>query len=141
MEKINLKVAGIYTLVLGTLYVIIGVLEVLFDPILFGIESAIPAGLFSGLALLVIGGVYLYGVKDLWNNRREGISFLLGGAMLSAIFGVVFLLIMGADGLMYWLGEAEEFSAIAEFRPEIWLFFMSLPAAYLVWKGRKLWGQ
>lgn len=141
MKKMNLKVIGICALVLGALYVIIGALEVLFDPILFGIESAIPADLFGGLALLVIGGVYLYGVRDLWNNRREGISFLIGGVVLSAIFGIIFLLIMGANGLMYLLGEAEEFSIIAEFRPEIWLFLMSLPAAYLVWKRRKLWSR
>jgi hypothetical protein len=141
MGKMNLKVIGICALVLGALYIIIGASEVLFDPILFGVESAIPSDLFGGLALLVIGGVYLYGVRDLWNNRREGISFFIGGAMLSAIFGIIFLLIMGADGLMYLLGEAEEFSVIAEFRPEIWLFFISLPAAYLVWKGEKLWRQ
>jgi hypothetical protein len=38
---------------------------------------------------------------------------------------------MGADGLMFLLGEAEEFSAVADFRPAIWLFILALPLAYL----------
>jgi len=139
MEKINLKAAGGYALVLGALYVSVGVLEILswIGIRLSGTESVIPEDLFGGLALLVIGAVYLSGVKTLLTKGEEGLSFLFVGAILSATFGVVFLLIMGAHWLNYWLGVGE-FSTIAEFRPEIWLFFISLPAAYLIWKWRKL---
>jgi len=138
MEKINLKAAGGYALVLGILYVLVGILAILFwtGVSLFGIEYAIPADLFGGFALLVIGAVYLCSVKALLAEGEAGLSFFFVGVMLSAIFGVMFLLIMGAHWLNYWLGEGE-FPLIAGFRPEIWLFFISLPAVYLIWKWRR----
>jgi len=137
MEKINLKAAGGYALVLGVLYVSVGVLEILSWIGIHLSGFVIPGDLFGGLALLVIGTVYLSGVKTLLAGKEEGLAFLFVGAILSATFGVIFLLIMGAHWLNYWLGE-EEFSTIAEFRPEIWLFFISLPVAYFIWKWRKL---
>jgi hypothetical protein len=119
-----------YALVLGILYLIVGLVEV------FGGASFIPGDIFSGLALVVISVVYLYGIKGLWNANYGGLSFLLGGLLLSAAFGILYLLLMGADGLMYLLGEAEEFSALDDFRPGIWLFFISLPAVYFIGKRK-----
>lgn len=119
---------GIYAFVLGVVYLVFGVLEV------FGGVGLIPGDFFGGLALVVIAATYLNGVKGVFNGEHKGLSFILGGLFLTTVFGVLYLLVMGADGLMYLLGEAEEFSALADFRPAIWFFFASLPLAYGVWK-------
>jgi len=42
-------------------------------------------------------------------------------------------LLKAADGLKYSPGEAEEFSALTDFRPAIWLFFALLLLAYQAW--------
>jgi len=122
------KTIGIYALVLGVVYLAFGVIEVF-----GGAGDIIPGDLFGGFALAVIAATYLNGVKGLFNGEHQGLSFLIGGLFLSAIFGVLYLLLMGADGLMYILGEADEFSALAGFRPAIGLFFLSLPLAYQAW--------
>lgn len=122
------KTLGIYAGVLGSVYLIIGVIEVF-----GGAGEVIPGDLFGGLALVVIAATFLNGVKGLFDGEHIGLSFLVGGLFLSAIFGVLYLLLMGADGMMFLLGEAEEFSALADFRPAIGLFFLSLPLAYQAW--------
>jgi len=122
------KTIGIYALVLGVVYLAFGVIEVF-----GGAGDIIPGDLFGGFALAVIAATYLNGVKGLFNGEHQGLSFLIGGLFLSAIFGVLYLLLMGADGLMYILGEADEFSALAGFRPAIGLFFLSLSLAYQAW--------
>lgn len=119
---------GIYALVLGIVYLAFGVIEVF-----GGAGEVIPRDLFGGFALAVIAATYLKGVKGLLNGEHMGLSFLIGGLFLSTVFGILYLLLMGADGLMYVLGEAEEFSILAGFRPAIWLFFLSLPLAYRAW--------
>lgn len=118
------KTLGIYALVLGVVYLAAGIIEVL------GGAGVIRGDLFGGFALVVIAATYLNSVKWLFNGEHKGLSFLIGGLFLSAVFGVLYLLLMSADGLMYSLGEAEEFSLLAVFRPAIWLFFLSLPLAY-----------
>lgn len=139
--NLNLKVVSVYALVLGVLYAVIGMLEVLL--VLFDgwVETAnataitIPADVFGGVALIVIGTVYLFGVGSLWNKQQDGMSFALVGGMLSAVFGVLYLTTMGAGVVMYMLGEAEEFQIFAALRPAVWLFVVSLPLAYYMKRG------
>ena len=121
------KTIGLYAVVLGVLYLVIGMIEVF-----GGAGDAIPGDLLGGLALVVIAVTFLNGVKRSFFGEHIGLSFLIGGLFLAAVFGILYLLLMGANGLMFLLGEAEEFSAVTEFRPAIWLFILSLPLAYLV---------
>jgi len=120
------KTIGLYAAVLGVLYLAIGVIEVF-----GGAGDAIPGDLFGGLALVVIAATFLNGVKRSFDGEHIGLSFIIGGLFLAAVFGILYLLLMGADGLMFLLGEAEEFSVLADFRPAIWLFILALPLAYL----------
>ncbi|KAF5414409.1 MAG: hypothetical protein C5S38_04920 [Candidatus Methanophagaceae archaeon] len=120
------KTIGIYAAVIGVAYLVLGVIEVF-----GGVGDVIPGDLFGGLALVVIAVTFLYGIKDTFDGDHKGLSFLIGGFFLSAVFGILYLLLMGADGLMFLLGEAEEFSVLADFRPAIWMFILSLPLAYL----------
>ena len=122
------RIISIYALVLGIAYLAIGIVEVF-----GGAGIVIPGDLFGGFALVVIAATYLNGVRGVVNGEHRGLSFVLGGLFLSAVFGVLYLLLMGADGLMFLLGEAEEFPVLADFRPAIMLFFLALPLAYQAW--------
>ncbi|OFV67873.1 MAG: conserved hypothetical protein, membrane [Candidatus Syntrophoarchaeum caldarius] len=121
----NLKNIGLYSALIGGITAIIGVLEVIF--VFTGTDSWIPADLFGGFALLVIAAVYLSGIGELLSKREEGLSFVLVGSILTGVFGILYILIMGADYLMYLLGEADEFLILDEVRPEILLLVAVLP--------------
>ena len=124
------KMLGIYASALGLLYLVFGLIE-----IFGGSGEQVPGDLFGGFALVVIAATYLIGVKGVLRGRHQGLSLLIGGLFLSAVFGVLYLLIIGADGLMYLLGEAEELPGLVDLRPAIWFFILSLP---LVYTARKL---
>ncbi len=125
----------IYAAALGALYAVFGVIEVVF--VFSGTDALIPADFFGGLVSLVIASTYLAGVKDMRENDFRGIAMLMGGLFLSVVFGVLYLMLMCADFLMYVLGESEEFSVIASLRPEIWLFVAAIPLAYHTWRMLK----
>ncbi|MFZ3049283.1 MAG: hypothetical protein WBH08_08405 [Methanothrix sp.] len=77
--------------------------------------------------LLVISATYLMGAKSLVAGRREGLSFLMGGLFLSGAVGGLYLLMTGADWLMYLLGEAEDFAVLSEISPATVLLIVALP--------------
>ncbi len=116
------KMIAIYASALGVISLAVGLVE-----ILGGWGESIPGDLFGGFVLAVMAVTYLGGVKWVSHGRHEGLSFIIGGLFLTGVFGVLYLLMMGADGLMYLLGEA-----VADARPAIWIFILSLPLAYRV---------
>lgn len=141
LNESNGKVVATYALILGAMYFILGILEVVegFGP-LFGVAVGpvlgaeyIPADLFGGLATIVTGATY-FGAAPLWKAKYESLSFLLVGVLLSTVFGALYLLILGANGLGAFLA-GEEWEWMADLlRPEIWLFFLSLPLGYFALK-------
>ncbi|MBN1323982.1 MAG: hypothetical protein JW986_08325 [Methanotrichaceae archaeon] len=132
MGNFNFKTGkrlGAYALALGLASLAAGLVE-----ILGGYGEMIPSDWFGGYALVVIAATYLNGINDVSKGKYDGLSFLMGGLFLTAIFGVLYLLIIGADGLMYILGEADELPAFVDLRPAIWIFIFSLPLACAVHK-------
>lgn len=145
---------AVYSFVIGTLYTIFGILEILIGwgefvgtgvPLIQPIELAgvnlVPPDVFGGIMLIIIGAVYLTGVGQQGRGEREGLSFLLVGSLLAAVFFVVYVVIMLANGVGYafqfedWL----EWVWLDDLRPGIWLFLLALPGAYLV-LSKKEWG-
>jgi hypothetical protein len=118
------KRLAIYASALGVISFAIGLVE-----ILGGSGETIPGDLFGGFVLVVMAATYLVGVKGTLRGRHEGLSFLIGGLFLTMVFGVLYLLMMGADGLMYLLGDAEALPKLSDVRPAIWIFILSLPLA------------
>jgi len=137
---------AVYAIMLGIAYVIVGASEFalglwdLFSPGTAVNFFGVPADLFGGFAAVVIGATYLGAVLVL-KGKHEALGFILIGTFLSAIFGALYLLIVGADGfgtlLAFWEGQEWTWEWLTKgsagsglFRPEIWLFFASLPLAY-----------
>lgn len=146
---------AVYSLSIGILYAIFGILEILIGwgvfvgtgvPLIQPIELAgvnlVPPDVFGGIMLIIIGAVYLTGVRQQGRGEREGLSFLLVGSLLAAVFFVVYVVIMLANGVGYvfqfedWL----EWTWLDDLRPGIWLFLLALPGAYLV-LSKKEWKE
>ena len=152
LKERNRQIA-VYAITLGVVYVIVGAVEFalgLWN--LLSLETTVsflgvPIDLFGGFATLVIGAIY-FGAVPLLKGKHESLGFILVGTLLSAIFGVLYLLIVGADGfgtlLASWEGEEWTWEWLTSgsagpglFRPEIWLFFASLPLAYFTLRTTK----
>ncbi|HDQ06438.1 MAG TPA: hypothetical protein ENN36_06940 [Candidatus Bathyarchaeota archaeon] len=137
---------AVYSSVIGMLYAIFGILEILvgwgefvgtgvsiIPPLEVAGVNVVPPDVFGGIMLIIIGAVYLTGVKQQAKGEREGLSFLLVGSLLAAIFFGVYVVIMLANGVGYifqfedWL----EWIWLDDLRPGIWLFLLALPGAYL----------
>ncbi|OPY55439.1 MAG: hypothetical protein A4E49_00431 [Methanosaeta sp. PtaU1.Bin112] len=102
-----------------------------------GSQTIYSGGLFAIAVLLVISATYLMGVKSLLAGERGGLSFILGGLLLSGAVGGLYLLIAGADALMYLLGEAEDFQASFEISADIFLLILALPLMSMLKKQIK----
>ena len=155
LDKNFSRYMAVYAAVLGAIYIIIGSVEFATafwnwfiapgdNLSLLGLPSD---DLFGGLAALVIGAVF-FGATSLWKARYEAIGFVLVGALLSATFGAVYLLILGADGLGTYLAylSGEEWTwewltagtlGVGLLRPEIWLAFLSAPLGYVALKAAR----
>lgn len=115
------KWLGAYALILGIGYAGAALAEATRNP------EIIPGGLLSIAVLLVISATYLMGVKGLIGGRREGLSFLMGGLLLSGAVGGLYLMMAGADWLMYLLGETEDFAVTYETSLVTILLILAMP--------------
>ena len=115
------RLLGIYALVLGVGYGAQALAETI------GGRESFPGGILSIAVLLVISATYLMGAKSLVAGQREGLSFLMGGLFLSGAVGGLYLLMTGADWLMYLLGEVEDFALLSEISPATVLLIVALP--------------
>lgn len=153
LNKGNGQMAAAYAIILGVVYVMIGAVEFatgfwdLLSPGAAESFLGIPIDLYGGFATLVIGAVY-FGATLLLKEKYESLGFILIGTLLSAVFGVLYLLIVGADGfgtlLAFRSGEEWTWEWLTSgtagpgiLRPEIWLFFASLPLGYFALKVTK----
>ncbi|RLE60538.1 MAG: hypothetical protein DRN53_06110, partial [Thermoprotei archaeon] len=103
-----------YALILGILYLILGFLEltegfsIMFLPPDYHVDllgSFIPGDLFGGFSTIVVGLVL---IRPLLLSRKkyDALMYVLVGSALAVIFGVLYVLIGGANGLSaYMAGE------------------------------------
>jgi len=137
---------AVYSFFIGILYAIFGILEILIGwgefvgtgvPLIQSIELAgvniVPPDVFGGIMLIIIGVVYLTGVGQQARVNREGLSFLLVGSLLAAIFFGVYMVIMLANsvGYVFQFEDWLEWVWLDDLRPGLWLFLLALPGAYL----------
>jgi hypothetical protein len=150
-KNIGTKLA-VYSVAIGVLYAIFGMLEILVgwgdllgtgEPLIAPLEVAginiVPPDVFGGVMLILIGVVYLTGVKQQAKGEREGLSFLFVGSLLALIFFGVYMAIMLANGVgcVFQFEDWLEWIWLDDLRPGIWLFLLALPGAYLAFTKKK----
>lgn len=140
MNKV--RTIGIYSGIIGIAYIVYGLIEMAAWAVR-SIEFPLSPSrdIFAGFILLIIGSILIYRIRALLNMKYEGLSFLFVGLVLSAITGIMYLLIMGADALdAAIIGEAWKFDARAYNLPAIVLFILLLPG-WLIIKERAKFGE
>lgn len=135
------QAVAVYSALIGLLYVSFGIMEMHLG---FGFnlgfissisEPAFMRGdVFAGAMLVITGIVYLTGIRLQLRGVREGLSFLMVGALLSAVLFSLHMAIMGSNALGYALGFEDwtDWMWIDDIRPGMWLFLPVLPGAYLI---------
>jgi hypothetical protein len=131
----------IFALIIGSLYFLIGLVQIIVG---FGYSADwtsllyIPSDYIGGFILLLIGAIYIYGVKELNNGIKEGVAYVYVGIMLSLGFFVLYLLITGADIISaYGLGSEDYigWSPLINLKPGIYLAIISL-VGFLQWRDK-----
>ena len=86
---------------------------------------------------MVIGTVFLYGLKEMLQGINAGVSFVYVGILMSLVFMMVYLLIMGGNLLDSFIvpDDYEGWNVMETFRPGIYLGSLSL-AGILYWRDR-----
>jgi len=97
-----------FGLAAGGIYILFGVLQVAFsvmswDHVLF------PPDIIGGFVLIIIGSVFSTGVKELSRGVHEGVAYIYVGIFLGAVFGLIYLLMMGANAVEVYVFESEDF--------------------------------
>ncbi len=138
----KVRAIGIYSAIIGIAYIVYGLIEMtawVAGTVQFPLSPS--PDIFAGIILVVIGSILVYRIKDMLDMKYEGLSFLFVGLILSAIIGIMYILIMGADALdAAIVGEPWEFDASAYNLPAIVLFILSLPG-WMIIKDREEFGE
>ena len=138
----KLKIIGIYSGIIGALYIAYGIIEAyswVFGALNFPLYPS--PDIMGAFILTLIGSVLLYRLPSLMNMKYEGLSFLFVGLVLSAIIGIMYILIMGADILDCAVnGEQWTFDPYAYNIPAIALFILLLPAWSII-RSREDFGE
>jgi hypothetical protein len=96
----------------------------------------IPHDILSGLILILLGTVFVYGFMELHSEIDEGIAYVYVGILLALIFAGIYVLVTTGNILEAYLLKNEDFigwTPLDDLRPEIYLGFISL-FAYVKWK-------
>ena len=134
---LNKEKAGFGALI-GLLYLFFGAMQMI---IWLGYDAAWTSALYipgdaGGFVLIIISSVFFWGVKELKEGIGEGVAYVYMGILLSLLFGVISLLMMGADALSYYtLGADEPWSPLSNVRPALYLALVGL-AGLIIWRDK-----
>lgn len=130
----------IFAALAGVLYLLSGLLHIAGG---LGIYTGLSDTLFvsgdisGGFCLMVIGAVFIAGLREMLKGINAGVSFVYVGILMSLLFMGVYLLIMGGNLLDSYIvpEDYEGWSIIETFRPGLYLGIISV-AGLVFWKDR-----
>ncbi len=129
-----------FSLLLGALYILGGVLELL---IAFNVkipETAITSfepDILSAFILIVIGGIFLHGFMKLRRGEREALGFPLTATILAVGLFVLYTLILLGHAFEAYVLQIEDYggwSLTADLKPEVYLILFVIPVVYYFYK-------
>ncbi|MHA1893212.1 MAG: hypothetical protein ACTSX4_01800 [Candidatus Helarchaeota archaeon] len=143
-DKTKKKMA-FYCMIVSIIYIGVGMVQFLGGILeIFAVKmflpKLMPPDLFTGMALIVIGLVFAFGIKPLFNREDAGVSFIVGGSLLAIGFGILYLLIMISHGFMFLL-QAEDFETwtfLDDLVPALWASTLTIPGFVIAWKIRNV---
>jgi len=130
-----------FGLIIGILYILFGIVQIIVG-LGFGSEITksilIPNDVLGGFILVLLGAVFLYGVKELNRGINEGVAYVYVGIFLALIFLVIYLLIMAADAIEKYIIVSEDFltwTPLDDMKPGIYLGILAL-IGFLIWRKK-----
>ncbi|MDY0387333.1 MAG: hypothetical protein RBT65_09455 [Methanolobus sp.] len=137
----NTRFIMVFSIICGSLYIILGLLQLLSgaSKILIGPDASVPltgplfvpADIIGSFVLLLIGTVFIYGVMEMRGGISEGISYAYVGILLSFIFAAIYILVSTGNMLEAYLLKNEDFAdwtPLSDLRPAIYLAILPLLA-------------
>lgn len=130
-----------FGLIVGPLYIIFGFIQLAVG---LGYSSGwtdalyIPKDIIGSLILVLLGAIFLYGVKELNEGTDEGVSFVYVGIFLALLWVVVYLLVMSASALEAYMLKSEDFEEWVpadDMKPGIYLGILPL-IGFLAWRHK-----
>jgi len=91
-----------------------------------------PSDVFGGLVLIVISAIFLRGL-----THGEHDAFLGFGSVMLAVFSVLYILVLFANGLDAWI-VGDEWNPIDDLRIEIVLLPLAIPGLIILNRARKI---
>ena len=122
----------------GSLYLFFGIMQI---TVWSGYDAGWTSSLFipgdvGGFVLVIISSVFFWGVKESREGISEGVAYVYMGILLSLLFGVISLLMMGADALSYYtLGADQPWSSLSNMRPALYLALAGV-AGLIIWRDK-----
>ena len=90
-----------------------------------------PSDVFGGLVLMIISSVFLRGV-----THEEHKAFFGFGSLMLAVFSVLYILVLLANGLDAWI-VGDEWNPVDDLRVEIVLLPLAIPGLIILNRARK----
>jgi hypothetical protein len=106
MYKMETELQGKFwfAIIASVLYCFFGLMQIAAGLGISGIEGFlfISADIMGGFILLVIGTIFIFGVKEINSGIREGVSYVYVGIVIALLLSGIYLLILGGNAF----GEA-----------------------------------
>jgi len=141
MIKKDMDNRVVFAAVVAVLYLFFGLMQIVAG---IGYESGlnealfVPADIMGGFMLMVVGFIFLFGVKELNSGVGEGVAYLYVGIVITLVLAGIYLLIMGSDALSaYGLGseDFDGWTPLDDLKPVIYLAVLPF-LGFLKWRGR-----
>ena len=138
IEK-TIKNKYLFGMLAGSLYIIIGILQILTsfgDFLIIEIYLLIPNDIIGGFILIVIGSVYSFGVYEVRKGIFEGVAYFYVGIILSIFFMMIYSLILLVNYIQANLFQLEEFSnwtPLDDLKPGIYLGILAI-IGFILWR-------
>jgi uncharacterized membrane protein len=123
---------------LGALYIIAGTLYI-FSGLGFIIALPSSSDIISSFMLLIVGTVYIVGIKYLKEQKREGYAFTIVATALATVLFFLHVIVFGTNALGSFLGLEDwvDWTPFDNLSPGILLYgIIALSMAFLKLTGR-----
>jgi hypothetical protein len=86
------------------LYLFFGAMQISVALGLISSSYGIPADIMGGFILLVVGTIFLTGLREMGLGIREGVSYIYVGIVIALAFSVIYTVILGGDAFAEAIG-------------------------------------
>jgi hypothetical protein len=121
-------------LVVGLAYTGVGILQILIS---LGLVKPIMGftDVLGGFLLIIIGAVFLTGVKPLSKDEQEGYAFIVVGYILAAVLFAlqVMVIITNALGWLLRYQAWLTWNILNDITPSLWMFLILMTATGALW--------